>query len=99
MLDLSPGDHVVNIRLVRDVRMMGGIGRPDLSIQLSAGFCPDTLVVDHRTCIFPETVNGRPAGSYIAIAMRNLSRHGARIDSVEYDYQQSNSETMNVGAL
>ena len=99
MIDLSPGDHAINIRLARDVRVMGGTGQPDLPIQFSAEFCPNTLVVDRKSCIFPETVNGRPAGSYVAIAVSNFSRQNARIDSVECGRQGNDGEMLRVGAL
>ena len=96
MLDLSPGKHRVDIRLIRDVRVMGGIGQPDLSIQLSIGFCPDTLIVDHDNSVFPEIVNGKLAGSYASIAVANLSCHVVNIYSVDIDNWETDSNPLSV---
>ena len=97
MLDLRPGEHRVELRLIRDVRVMGGVAQPNLNIQLSAALCPETLVVHHSKSIFPETVNGRPAGSYAAIAVVNSSRHDILIHDVEIAEWESGSNPPNVG--
>ena len=82
LLHLEPGVHILNIRLVRDVRLFGAQNSV-LSIQVEARLVEEPLLVDIQHCIFPETVKGKPAGSYLSLPVTNASESLLCVHEVE----------------
>ena len=80
---LEPGHHSLNVRLVRDVRSMGSIGQPDLSIRIIASVVEEDLVFLPQSSVFPDVVNGKPAGSYCSIALLNTNEQCCQIQKIE----------------
>ena len=71
VVHLKPGRHQIDVRLVYDVRAMGGVGDPVLDIKLTAvrateplGFVEDSLVIS-------DIVNGNLASPVASLAVRN----------------------------
>ena len=82
ILQLSPGLHKLDIRLVRDVRAMGAVGPPsirpllELRLSLQAAIAvPDQIVV-------ADIVDGTLASPYASLPVRNTGRSAITILSV-----------------
>ena len=59
VLHLNPGNHEVNIRLIRDVRVMGGLGEPKISINLKAERSNSSLAIVWQKALIPDIVDNR----------------------------------------
>ncbi|PLB43097.1 hypothetical protein P170DRAFT_451196 [Aspergillus steynii IBT 23096] len=64
ILSLPPGDNVIELRLVRDVRALGGIGEPMIEVAMEAQIRHDFLTVDEQSLIIPEMTDGTLASSW-----------------------------------
>ena len=82
VLHLSPGSHNVNIRLIRDVRVMGGIGEPKTSITLKAEGSNSSLALVVHKALIPDVVNGAFATPFASIPVRNEGRKPINILNV-----------------
>jgi len=71
VLCLDPGAHTIEVRLIRDVRVMGGIGEPEVSIILKAGASEGGLAIGRNTILLPEVINEKLASSYGSVTVRN----------------------------
>lgn len=72
VLRLSPGTHCIDLRLVRDVRAMGGVGPPDIRCTIRMETGSSGLVTLHEKLLLPETLKGYPMKSALAsIPLRN----------------------------
>lgn len=71
VLHLSPGNHTIDLRLIRDVRSMGGIGKPTVDVSLTAELSTEQLVLSSDSALLPDMVNGRLAGALGSIVVRN----------------------------
>lgn len=74
VLHLSPGSHSVDIRLIRDVRVMGGIGEPKTSITLKAEGSNSSLALVVHKALIPDVVNGAFATPFASMPVRNEGR-------------------------
>ena len=70
-LQLTPGLHQIDVRLVRDVRAMGGIGNPLLQVNIKAELSTNDLVAVHDEILLPEMVAGNLVSSLGSIPLRN----------------------------
>ena len=91
ILRLDAGIHIVNIRLVRDVRLFGGTGQPNLSIHFTAAIVEDALLIHAKSCLFPEVVNGIPAGRYASVPLTNATSDIVDVHSIGYEYNETSS--------
>ena len=73
VLHLNPGSHSVDIRLIRDVRVMGGIGDPKTSIKLKAKSSEGSLALG-RKALIPDLVDGLLASPFASVPARNEGR-------------------------
>lgn len=82
VLHLEPGAHKVDIRLVRDVRIMGA-----MSASLSIGFKAETstsgLVVMEKQIQISDVVNGILAAPYASLPVRNDGNMPFEIRNIE----------------
>ena len=99
VLYLNPGDHTLNIRLVRDVRAMGGNSEPSISLQLKIETSTRGLAILNDSMILPETVNGMPAGHYGSFSVTNLSNDWLSIQSIEFGDPKGGINALTVGCL
>ena len=99
VLRLSPGDHLLNLRLVRDVRSMGGVGLPNMSIDLKAEVANRGLAILNGSLLLPETVSGRPASPYGSVCIANTSDDWINIYNVEWDGRSGGINSLMVGYL
>lgn len=82
ILSLSPGQHRLDIRLVRDVRAMGGMGRPTIDIEVKARIVDPGVIFDSRRIHVPDILNGVPFGSFIQLRLTNTANETVRVMEV-----------------
>ena len=71
VLHLDPGHHQIDIRIVRDVRAMGGVGEPTISIGLEAEVSEGGLKPVEGSIVLPDVVEGKLVGSLGSVILRN----------------------------
>lgn len=71
VLDLAPGANQIDLRLLRDVRSMGGVGCPSISLRLSVQLCSAALKVVENSAVLPDVINGKLVSPYASIIARN----------------------------
>ena len=82
VLHLQPGEHIIDLRLIRDVRSMGGIGKPTINVRLSASVVSRQLHLAKDNALLPDLVDGRLAGALGSITVRNDATESAYISGV-----------------
>ena len=84
VLWLEPGEHRLDIRVVRDVRAMGGLGDPCFPMAITADISTVQLFVGTDTILIPELVEGHGfAGRAGSIPLRNQIDEWIEILSIE----------------
>ncbi|KAK8226904.1 hypothetical protein HDK77DRAFT_496126 [Phyllosticta capitalensis] len=84
VLHLGPGLHRLDIRLSRDVRSLGGIGEIKFPVKLElvpAGRSGPLEIAGDL--LIPDAIDGRPAGRYGSIAVRNVGFEDIEVVSVK----------------
>jgi len=71
VLHLEPGSHKLDIRLIRDVRAMGGDGNPKISINLKAEGSNEGLAIMAEKLLMSDVVNGSLASPFASMTIRN----------------------------
>ncbi|KAF2427163.1 hypothetical protein EJ08DRAFT_689074 [Tothia fuscella] len=71
VLWLSPGRHVIDVRLVRDVRSMGGIGVPSIDVDLEVKIVSSGLEVTSDKVLVSDVVGNRLASPSGSVSVRN----------------------------
>lgn len=84
VLLLRPGKHRLDIRVIRDVRAMGGIGDPDVPIQIKVSVPSIDLYVDLKHILLPEFINGHSFSSSIgSIPVQNFGENWIDVVALE----------------
>ncbi|MCJ1244306.1 hypothetical protein MMC30_001504, partial [Trapelia coarctata] len=83
VLHLNPGPHTLDVRLVRDVRAMGGIGAPLVSLGLRAEFSSGGLAVVEEKILLPEMIGGKLVNNVGSVPVRNEGQEWIDILGVE----------------
>lgn len=73
VLHLEAGRHRLDIRLIRDVRAMGGTGDPEISLVMRAQEAKSGLAVTPERLLMADVVNGRLASPLASVPLRNDS--------------------------
>ncbi|KIW68136.1 hypothetical protein PV04_04103 [Phialophora macrospora] len=71
VVDLHPGSTVISIRLVREVRSMGGIHPPTVQSTLRVQAVASILDVLVDGMVLPDVIDGRLCGSFGSVTVRN----------------------------
>lgn len=71
VLLLKPGEHSVEVRVVRDVRAMGGVGKPTVSLLLEAELSEGRPQILNESLLLPDMVEGRLSSSLGSVTVRN----------------------------
>lgn len=85
ILNLTPGSHQLDIRLVRDTRAMGGIGEPTIEARLELRLVSEAVSIVEGSILTPDLVGDWLAGSYISISVQNAGTSKVEIASVRSD--------------
>ncbi|CAG8432933.1 6079_t:CDS:10 [Diversispora eburnea] len=74
VLHLQPGNHVINVRLVNEIRIFGDKIPPDFKFQCQIRKLNEkekVMMILSQTIIVPNLVNGHLAGRFISIGILN----------------------------
>lgn len=71
VLQLEPGEHIIEVRIVRDVRAMGGVGKPTVSLMLEAELSEGRPRIVEGGLVLPDMVEGRLSSSLGSVTVRN----------------------------
>lgn len=82
VLHLSPGSHRIDLRLVRDVRALGGIHEPTIDVVLEAQQASGTLELAKPGILMSDVVDGKLASPIAAVTLRNSHRDDIEIVDV-----------------
>ena len=85
VLHLNPGSHTVDIRLIYDIRVMGGIGEPTTSIKLKAEISDSSLALIGPKALIPDIINGVLASPFASVPVRNDGRNAIEVLDVTTD--------------
>ncbi len=73
LLQLPPGHHKVDVRLIYDVRAMGGQGDPEVEALLHVQRSRCSLAVDGEKLLVSDVVDGLLASNLACVPIRNES--------------------------
>lgn len=82
-LALEPGTHVLDVRLVRDVRSSRGSNGPLVTGILEINQVIERLVIDPRNLLTGEVVNGRLISSLASVNIQNPIPAWVEVISIE----------------
>ncbi|KAH7412143.1 hypothetical protein DE146DRAFT_603008 [Phaeosphaeria sp. MPI-PUGE-AT-0046c] len=71
VLRLKPGSHRLDIRLVRDVRALGGILEPTIDVVIDVQQASGTLELAKAGILMSDVVDGKLASSSASVTLRN----------------------------
>lgn len=71
VLHLAPGSHTIDIRLIRDVRAMGGNRDPRVSIKLKAEGSDAKLATMAERILMSDVTNGTLGSPFASMIIRN----------------------------
>lgn len=83
ILQLNPGTHRLDSRIVRDVRAMGGVGKPVTRVRIRVEASILGLIVIERSALLPEIVNGRLSSDLASLSVRNEGSKWINVLAVE----------------
>ncbi|KAI9735134.1 MAG: hypothetical protein M1834_001722 [Cirrosporium novae-zelandiae] len=82
VLQLSPGHHRLDIRLVRDVRSMGGVGLPTIETKIEVMVATDALLAVKESILVPDVVEGKLASDLASLTVRSQNARWIRIEDI-----------------
>ena len=83
VLRLSAGLHTIDIRIVRDVRAMGGVGSPAVHIDLRAEISTSGLAIVEEKMLLPDMVEGKLVSDLASVPLRNECQRWLEILGIE----------------
>ncbi|KAK3672869.1 hypothetical protein LTR78_007222 [Recurvomyces mirabilis] len=108
-LHLEPGSHRIDVRLIRDVRSEGTVGRPSLGVMLrvqALGPLLNAVKADtsnpHQGVLMPDIVGGdygQFTSSYASVKLRNDGHEDATIVSLEATHNQCETELVSKDSI
>ena len=83
ILHLKPGIHRLDIRLIRDVRAMGGIGEPKVNVRLKAEIANGGLAIVEEKLLVSDMVNETLSSPFASVPVRNEGPGWITIKKIE----------------
>ena len=83
VLHLKSGVHKLDIRLVRDVRAMGGIGEPKVNVKLKVEIADGGLAIVEQKLLISDMVNKTLASPFASVPVRNEGLSWVSITKIE----------------
>jgi hypothetical protein len=71
VLFLTPGKHILEVRLLRDVRVMGGVGEPTLDFSIDLQLCQEQVEIVQGSVLVSDVVDGWLPSPYATFDVRN----------------------------
>ena len=82
VLHLEPGPHTIELRLVRDVRAMGGIGTPTIGVKVEAQLTTSLIEINAERNVISDVINGTLASPYASVAIRNNAQFKMEVSGI-----------------
>lgn len=82
VLHMNPGTYKLEIRAVRDVRIMGGTGEPRIQMDLEACITSGALSVIDEKLLIPDIVDDKLASALASVPIRNESKQWIEIQAI-----------------
>ena len=83
ILDLAPGDNVIHVRLIRDVRANGGHLPPLIEASLRMVVATERFAVLENSVLVPDIVDGHFVSPYGSVVVSNLDDNWITVGSIE----------------
>ena len=83
VITLEPGSHRIDLRLVRDVRAMGGVGEPSINAKLDVRLASGSLELAKDGVLMADVVNGTLASEWASVIVRNSDFRAIEILGIE----------------
>ncbi|KZF20652.1 alpha/beta-hydrolase [Xylona heveae TC161] len=83
VLSLNPGPHRIDVRLIYDVRLMGGISNPTMTLILDAEISAGDLAVVADHLLAPDVVDDKLSSHLVSVTLRNESPYWLTVQCVE----------------
>ncbi|KAJ0413726.1 hypothetical protein BJY00DRAFT_306106 [Aspergillus carlsbadensis] len=74
ILELAPGEHIIEIRLIRDVRVLGGQGVPAINMVFETQIQREVLTVEERSLLTPETTDQRLGSAWATVNVQTMGK-------------------------
>ncbi|OCK80274.1 hypothetical protein K432DRAFT_425876 [Lepidopterella palustris CBS 459.81] len=97
VIRLQPGSHRIDIRLVRDVRSMGGVGTPEINVELALRLVSGSLELAKDGILIADVVDGRLASPLASVVVRNTGGEDVTILGVEAMNDSVSASTIDPG--
>ncbi|KAK2871611.1 hypothetical protein FQN49_003014 [Arthroderma sp. PD_2] len=91
LLNLAPGPHRIDLRVVRDVRAFGGVGEPYSNITLVAQLVPNKLNVDVNSILVADVVQDRLVSPYASVTLHNAIGNLVEVVGIKAVDQQASA--------
>ncbi|KAL2817217.1 hypothetical protein BDW59DRAFT_166031 [Aspergillus cavernicola] len=82
ILRLAPGEHVIELRLVRDVRALGGEGDPTIHVVFETEIRHELLTIDERSLLMPEATAWKLGSDWASVDVQNNAANWVEIHSI-----------------
>ncbi|KAL2832232.1 hypothetical protein BJY01DRAFT_102624 [Aspergillus pseudoustus] len=82
ILELAPGDHVIDLRLIRDVRALGGQGDPTVNAVLETQIQHEPLIIDEKSLLIPEATDQKFGSTWATVNAQSNVAEWVQILSV-----------------
>ena len=91
VVHLQPGINVVRVRLLGDIRSMGGGFPLDLRARLEIKIVHDLLAIDEHGVLLPDAIGGHFCSPFGSITVRNQGDKWVKIDhiAISHDFDKS----------
>lgn len=90
LVRLQPGENVIEIRLIRDVRSMGGIGHTHINPSLKIAPAHEGLSIVENSLVAPEIFDGRLASPYVGVTLHNT--HDVAVEITQCTHSNESDE-------
>ncbi|KAL5047941.1 hypothetical protein BDW71DRAFT_205894 [Aspergillus fruticulosus] len=82
ILYIAPGEHLVELRLLRDVRALGGQGDPMINVVVETEIRRSMLTIDERSLLIPESTGWKFGSTWASINVQNNAAKWVEILSI-----------------
>ncbi|KAL3459874.1 hypothetical protein BJX64DRAFT_198817 [Aspergillus heterothallicus] len=82
IMELPPGEHVIDLRLIRDVRALGGEGDPAINVVFETEIQHEPLTIDERSLLIPETTDQKLGSTWATVNVQSNVGKWAKVLSI-----------------
>ncbi|KAL5001406.1 hypothetical protein BDV10DRAFT_5319 [Aspergillus recurvatus] len=82
ILNITPGEHIVELRLLRDIRALGGQGNPTINVVVETEIRRSILTIDERSLLIPEATGWKSGSTWASINVQNNAAEWVEVLSI-----------------